>query len=719
MGRQVLMICTVGTSLTGTAEISKLLTGNETLGSLLDVSDDGPLWDFTLRRSYPSAHKNHDARERALELMKNVPAFADAMLEESFGDTYNFPGAETQTVLRWLSDTMQNGKSEADRIERLHLVLLPSEDEASRLTAHATCVSLTRLKALFPNTTLECSRIDGIMPLPIKVDSRENFLLSISKLFNKLDELTQNPDGEAVICSTGGYKAVAGFAMMYAQLHSIPCLYSFEGFSEAYEVMNIPLGYAYASMDEEINILKAIEKNAAVDIKSLPRWVQDSHALAGSLLESYDAARRKPYGTGEYLFDRLRTCGDRGEDWANYLQELLVHNWSQLWAGDQIPETVEHSRRHSKRLMEFAANLFRCAEGPMEELGFDKAHPELLAVLIATIYLHDIGHTALSYPLLEDVSGRADIFPLGLFPSSVREVHHLLTGKLLRSGSARKRYFTRRNAKDHDSAMTDILLTCVPLVSEHHRGYTALKGEAAKLKDGHKIRQAGELLFGKENFGETLRPLEERYAAKKDKCPVDPEHLLNLAALMRIIDGCDVQADRVISEDYLEYRNRRSEDEARALKMQLLGLRDCLSRDMVEKLDALDVGEVESNKAYDAVYPLVFRDLKELKDKYGSWEQVRRKALPEFTALSLANRVAFKGEQRFHFGKHKNVGFVLPVLEEPDTVTVQIFPNSDIPGLLMGELKKICKDINGEYDAVKTVLEGKLSFKAAIVGETE
>ena len=188
---------------------------------------------------------------------------------------------------------------------------------------------------------------------------------------------------------------------------------------------------------------------------------------------------------------------------------------------------------------------------------------------------------------------------------------------------------------------------------------------------------------------------------------------------MRIIDGCDVQADRVISEDYLEYRNRRSEDEARALKMQLWGLRDCLSRDMVEKLDALDVGEVESNKAYDAVYPLVFRDLKELKDKYGSWEQVRRKALPEFTALSLANRVAFKGEQRFHFGKHKNVGFVLPVLEEPDTVTVQIFPNSDIPGLLMGELKKICKDINGEYDAVKTVLEGKLSFKAAIVGETE
>ena len=715
MGRQVLMICTVGTSLTGPGDVSRLLTGDETVEKLLDASDDAPLLDFILR-----CDKSYDKkkREHALKLLNDPASFSDALKEENFGSAYNFPGAETQTILRWLSDNMQKGKDETDRIERLRLVLLPSEDKASLLTAHATCVSLMHLRGLFPNTTLECNRTEKIMPLPIKVNDRENFLRSISELFKKLDDLTRDPDGEVVICSTGGYKAVAGFAMMYAQLHSMPCLYSFEGSSEAYEVMNVPLGYAYASMDEEINMLKAIEKNVGGDVSAFPRWVRDSKELAGVLLESYRKAREKPYGTGEYLFDRLRKCGENGTKWADYLQLLLVHNWSQLWAGDQIPETVEHSRRHSKRLMEFAANLFRCAPLPMEALGFDDNHPELLAILIASIYLHDIGHTALSYPLLDDVSGLADIFPLGLFPSSVREVHHLLTGKLLRRESAKARYFTRGKGQDkHDDWMTDILMTCVPFVAEHHRGYTARKGVKAEPKEA--VRLAGELLFGHEEFDETLRPLEDRYVECRKDCPVEPEHLLNIAALMRIIDGCDVQADRVISEDYLEYRNRRSEDEARMLDSQLRGLRDCLSNDVNEALDVLSRLEDYSKNDYAAAYSRIFHDLRELRDKYGSWERVRREALPEFTALSLANRVAFKGEQRFHFGKHQNVGFVLPAFKEPNTVTVHVFSNSDLPETSEAVLKGICKDISEEYDKVKGVLGDRLNFSAETVKKND
>lgn len=715
MGRQVLMICTVGTSLVGPGDVSRLLEGGETVESLLDVSSDAPLMKFILRRGHPY---EKEKRERALKLLRDPAASPGVMREEDFGGAHNFPGAETQTILRWLSDHMQNEKGEADGIERLRLVFLPSEDIQSKLTAHAACVSLTRLKGLFPETALECSRVDGIMPLPIKVDRRENFLASIAELFRKLDKLTEDPGGyEVVLCATGGYKAVAGFAMMYAQLHSLPCLYSFEGFSEAYEVMSVPLGYAYASMDEEINMLKAIEKNANVDASAFPQWVRDSKELAGALLRGYEKAREKPYGTGEALFELLRSknYGHAGVEWADYLQSLLAHNWSQLWAGDQIPETVEHSRRHSKRLMEFTANLFRCASGPLEKLGFDGDHPELLAILIASIYLHDIGHTALSYPILEGLSGPVDIFPLGLFPSSVREVHHLLTGRLLRGKNAGERYFTRRGEpRAGDGRMEEILMTCVPFVAEHHRGYTTLKGALASPSE--KVRLAGELLFGHEKFEETLAPLEDRYINKRKKCPVEPEHLLNLTALMRIIDGCDVQADRVISEDYLEYRNRRSEDEASVLRMQLWGFRDDLSSDLREKLSVLETGEEESGKAYDVVYPFVLRDLKGLRDQYGSWERVRREALTKFMALSLANRVAFKGEQQFHFGKHQNVSFVLPVFREPNTVEVQVFPNSDLPNFSTKELKKICDDIEGEYKKVENVLGDRLIFKAETAG---
>lgn len=156
--------------------------------------------------------------------------------------------------------------------------------------------------------------------------------------------------------------------MMYAQLHSIPCLYSFEGSQAAYEVMSIPLGYAYSSLDEEINMLKAVHENAEINTASLPQWVKDSQYMAGTLLKSYYDAREKPYGTGEEIFRRLRKCTG-GNEWADYLQELLTCKWGELWLGDQIPETVEHSRRHSKRLMELAANFFRCSGRRVENIG--------------------------------------------------------------------------------------------------------------------------------------------------------------------------------------------------------------------------------------------------------------------------------------------------------------------------------------------------------------
>ena len=77
----------------------------------------------------------------------------------------------------------------------------------------------------------------------------------------------KSTDEDVIICSTGGYKAVSGFAMVYAQLHSLPCLYSFEMSPAAYEVMSMPLGYAYSMLDEEINMLKAVYRDTDIDKK--------------------------------------------------------------------------------------------------------------------------------------------------------------------------------------------------------------------------------------------------------------------------------------------------------------------------------------------------------------------------------------------------------------------------------------------------------------------
>ena len=692
MGRRILMICTSGTSaVSGLKSVSALLSSHQ------------PITDQQIKSAIledpPENSRDYHERMSAIGLMKSQSLQTDL----DFGASYKFPSAEVQTILRWLS--------EAKEIEELRIILLPSHDERSILTANVTVICLQTLQHLFPNTKFICSRdTSGIIPLPIEVDTREKFLSSIAKLFSEFDTLItdKHHDEEVIICSTGGFKAVSGFAMLYAQINSIPCLYSFETSPAAYEVMSMPLGYAYSSLDEEISMLKAVHRNTEIDKSALPQWVKDSELFTGTFLKSYEEAREKPYGTGEELFRRLREC-DNGNEWADYLQELLVSQWSELWLGDQIPETVEHSRRHSKRLMELAANLFRCAGSKMAQIGFTGTDPRPLALLIASIYLHDIGHTALSYPVIvnDDDVEHDNLFPLGLFPSAIRELHHLLTGALLKANPSR--YFM--NDKHPEKAK--LLAECVPLIAAHHRGYTALKGERAQLDSENRILKAGNLLLGAEKFNDTLRPLEER--AEGINMPVDI--LLNVTALLRVLDGCDVQSDRVISKHYINYRNQRNNDEARLIHAELLSCIRQLPSSLQKEAEYLcsrnDIAEIEIKECCSRVYSKVFDTLHDLKEQYRTWRNVQNEALPGFMALSMLNRLAFKLEQRIHFNKHKCVGFVLPVMNtSSDVINIKIFPNYEVIAENSDTISGIIRDINGEYQAVKDVLCDFPAFEA-------
>lgn len=700
MGRKILMICTSGTSACNESlpHVQSLL-GIETL-------TEQQIIDAVLKPESTERKKDIETRRNAAKLIENPKFYENVLERPDFGSEFLFPSAEAQTILRWLGDTM---RGTAEAVDELRVVMLPSEDKKSILTANVTVVTLNKLTPLFKNIKLKCSRDSGgIMPLPIKVDTREEFLSSVSDLFMKFDEIIENknPGEEVIICSTGGFKAVAGFAMMYAQLHSIPCLYSFENSQAAYEVMSVPLGYAYSSLDEEINMLKAVSKQTDINTNSLPQWVKDSKNMAKVLLKSYEKAREKPYGTGEELFRRLREC-DGGNEWADYLQELLVSRWGELWLGDQIPETVEHSRRHSKRLMELGANLFRCVGDKIEKIGFTKKDPRPLALLIAAIYLHDIGHTALSYPVNIN-SNDENLFPLGLFPSAVRELHHLLTGEVLRSDP--ERYFM--NEKYGDKAA--LLSKYVPLIAAHHRGYTTLKhGDEMKLSEDHRVRKAGNLILGVEKFNETLKPLEDRIG--DSDMPV--ENLLYITALLRVLDGCDVQSDRVISDHYLNYRNRRSSDEAELIKAEMMSCIRQLPSELQKqvKLIASQIPDEKLEECCSSIYSKVFDSLADLKGQYETWRNVQGYALSEFMALSLANRLAFKLEQHMHFRKHQVAGFVLPVMNEGENlVTIKIFPNEDAGDTKI--LESIMKDIDKEYNRVEHVLKDFPAMKAELAG---
>lgn len=739
MGRKIRIVCTVGTSLNGATQFwDKFYGGTNPAQLLRAVNND--LWSYIYDHWFVGSDNNkRDARDLIQNAVSDLNIHRQRSIDRARAvkarsmEDYRFPGAEVQTIFRWLLDLQFLQSDEERRIDNLHVILLPSDKIDSKITAHSASVILNRLACIFPDTDIICDRAQDIKPVSIDVGTREEFLSSIANLFRAFDvERKDTPeDTELIICASGGYKSVSGFAMMYAQIHSLPCLYTFETSPDAFEVMSVPLGYAYASLDEEISMLKAISKmkKRSVDelVKSdaLPRWVRDSRELADTLISSYKAAREKPFGIGIELFNRLKACGEEGKAWAGYIEDLLVHNWAHLWLGDQIPETVEHSRRHSKRLMEFTANLFRAAGGRMDKLGFTNDNPQMLALLIAAIYLHDIGHTAI------EGKGEGKGFPLGLFPSAVRDLHHLLTGELLRNNP--EHYFRRSKQESGDEAREEFLSTFVPLLAEHHRGYTVLDGDPAAGEKVEKIRPSGELLLGRDRFNETLRPLSERFNdIQATKISISRDHLLNAAALMRVIDGCDVQSDRVISQDYREYHRRRTYDEIDLLEREFDSMKGYVRRELRETMERLKSGE----KVEAEVYKHVFAELAVVRDN-GMWsfalprrdvtsaeEQVplqwtwgdALKYEPgRFIALSLADRIAFKSVQQEHFHKHNSVSFVLPVADGEE-ISVKLFPAENAENI--ESIKDIKNDIDGEYESVKDVL-GSLKFKADIVSGAE
>ena len=250
------MICTVGTSL-GCSKAE----GKSLLQELKD-GRDSRLDEWMRKRAAEEDAKqkaakpdSQNSRLKAIELLdfQNLP--------QTF-DNFTFPTAEIQTLVHWLKDNRE-------KVETLHVVLLPSEDVPSRLTAHAARIYLNKAQHLFP-TKIQCG-LGDIRPIKIEVADREKFLGSVAVLFEEFDrQLEQEGSEQPVFCASGGYKSIVAFAVMYAQIHSIPCLYTFERDSQAFELMHIPLGYAIGTLDEEINLLKAIGADSSSDSETLP-----------------------------------------------------------------------------------------------------------------------------------------------------------------------------------------------------------------------------------------------------------------------------------------------------------------------------------------------------------------------------------------------------------------------------------------------------------------
>ena len=734
--RKIRMACTVGTSAQGHFSLGTKTSGSkktkEELAAEFIGYGSGRGKNRDKKRAFLSAYLKSPEDMKTWEVVR----CAGTSPKPGVLSERKFPSAEIQSIVRWLWK-----KADGSQVD-MEIILFENSAEGegtefSPFTARVTEFFLYEMEraGLLPKGT---SLSIDIKPLVIDVSNEQKFLKSLGGLFEALNDERKKAleNGQEFIVNTsGGYKSVSAYAMLYAQLREAPSLYTFEGGNcDAVELTSFPVSYALGALDEEMSLLKALRKSpdllksASRESKNLPLWVR-SLVFAGSegpemplvdvLLEEYREKRRGSEAIGSGLLDIL---GRKGRRYKEYISDRIRNEWAELWIGDQIPETVEHSRRHSKRLMEFAANLYRSAEEPLDRLGLTS--PEIIALLISCIYLHDIGHTAISFPIAEETDTP---FLLGSFPSSVREVHHLLSAELIRKKATEL-------FPDHRGLELTFLKKLVPLISEHHRGYTTLTEQqgTADMKKKQAILLVGTFLFGESHFTRTLHPLERklRELSEDERGGIPVEKLLNLAALLRIIDGADVQADRVVDDIYLKARLQRTKEEAKTFAAELSGFSPLAINEPVlgeilkkvgdistagEKIRIEDIlrgsipesesGVIKDNCA--SVYEDIFKALLRMKGEADCPGKAVHLNRLEALFLSLANRTAFKWEQFLHFFKHQCVGTVFPVYENGE-IRIHLWPNSELSfdsEILDTSLKEVKKDIGDEWK--KACFDGK------------
>jgi len=408
--------------------------------------------------------------------------------------------------------------------------------------------------------------------------------------------------------------------------------------------------------------------------------------------------------------------------------------WQYLWIGDRIPETVEHARGHTQRVLELSAQMLYPILNREKRFFGDKDETDNnLLVLISSIWLHDLGHSGdyiewqnenKTQPIEYDIKG---------FPSLIRDIHHLLSWCLM--DKEKKELFK-------SSSIFTNLIEPIRQISLYNR-YKMPVSQCEKY----------------EFIGITVeKPLESLHC--------DLVNLPLLGALLRMADAGDVQRERTISLRYEIMRRLQDKIEIERLEEEEKEYREMVNTlfDGNSKLDLpgylkylkeiakkyFKGCELELNndfKRFAEINEKREKKLKKLKREAPHYYNdalfdplvdkcvqkfIQNKKIENIDSqkkvilrnwLSTLNQYIFKKRQPFHFEKHKGVRAVLYLLDKTDgtngnnkyhfkvLATYRKGKNKkEIQKLVKNVEQVVLKDIYEEYEKVKSILNAHRIF---------
>lgn len=604
-----------------------------------------------------------------------VDSYLSSIYQDLLSEHPRYPSAELQTLALYFKE------NPTLKPTIKHITLFPTETTQGEAAAFLLC-------KIFTDQNLGSILFQGpahvlVKPFPLDLDE-ERSSYQITELVTRFREeaayYRKLSFDRIVISISAGYKVVTPYLSLLAFLDGEEVIYNHQHSKGITTLPQLPFHWDLRQLDEFRTWLVMDEIPSSV-YYSLPKRYRSFYGSKPEMKDSgtvfikspfgkmiskdYSGGRHLRYGWGETLLQGIRDQSLRDE-----LTTIIQNKWEYLFLGDQIPETVEHTRGHSQRLMELGRDLLHLISLKLKD--------ETLFILISALWLHDIGHKALNSKSLGERR-----FPLYLYPSLVRRYHHVLSAELIDS---------------LDDFNPSICSTIAKLALYHRRSMPLFSHQGGYKDDLFQLSfEPLEEVLGDLDFRGTI---------------VSKKELLFLAALLRFLDSCDVQADRVINPYYQQARTKRTQQEI----LVYIGRLKYLMTRLIEK-NALDqeVLSIITKVHHLSPYQGTSNEVKK-------WEkEITYLALHLFNTgrdghelelLGIADSILFKLAQKYHLEKHAGIECVYlgagSSLKKPLKINIYLLSRICFREKRESVIKRIDavgSSILEEYRAVQDILQ--------------
>ena len=484
----------------------------------------------------------------------------------------------------------------------------------------------------------------------------ESVLKSVQELWEILKE-NFNRKNKVIVDVAGGQKYPSIVAALYCLLNNKEFYYKQDKSDVITKFPPVPISWNFNLLDENLSAFKLASNKSSLRFKyenylSLPGFFKDLFDLSSRLginttlpldeiFERYNEARKMPFGYGQRFIELIND-----EKMKKFIKEKISKKWNLMWIGDQIPETVEHSQRHSKRLMEFTVNLINT----IGEEAFLKGVPENLTnefyfVLGVAMNVHDLGHTALSY-IMND--GRR--IALDGLPSIVRDLHNELSYQMLTK--EKDKYELLKGIEELKNG--EKLARAIALVSRYHRNHMPIVEVMPKAFEKNYVR-----IFKLE-----IIPL-KKVVEKEFENEKDWQNLTIMASRwLKFIDGTDVQADRTVMKEYNKMRTWRTKMEVLSLCEDILGNVEFWKNEKflsfkneIEEIMELAKDAEKNSITLEKKSENIEREIYGILDKV---IQAKESQIIVDEYVKKIDKIAFKARQFPHFKKHQIIQSIYP-----------------------------------------------------------